>query len=88
MRACLEKSITDTKKFCRTARPFLLSKTPPNTKIILTDNGEATSSDNETADALNTVFSNIESNFNLLEYPISNPYYDKIRDSVLKAILK
>ena len=37
---------------------------------------------------LNTFFSNIVSNLNLPEYPISNHYYSKIRDPVLKAILK
>ena len=50
--------------------------------------GEIISSDNEIADVLNTFFSNIVSNLNLPEYPISNPYYNKIRDPVLKAILK
>ena len=43
---------------------------------------------NEIANALNTFFSNIVSNLNLPEYPISNSYYNKIRDPVLKAILK
>ena len=42
----------------------------------------------ETADVLNTFFSNIVSNVNLPEYPISNPHYNKTRDPVLKAIVK
>ena len=40
------------------------------------------------ADVLNTFFSNIVSNLNLPEYPISNPHYNKIRDPILKAFLK
>ena len=83
-----EKSITDNKKFWRTVKPFLSDKTPSNAKITLIEDGEVTSSDNETADVLNTFFSNIVSNLNLPEYPISNPYYNKIRDPVLKAIVK
>ena len=31
---------------------------------------------------------NIVSNLNIPEYSISNPYYNKIRDPVLKAIVK
>ena len=50
--------------------------------------GEIISSDNKIADVLNTFFSNIISNLNLPEYPISNPYYNKIRDPVFKTILK
>ena len=59
-----------------------------NAKITLREDGEVISSDNEIANVLNTFFSNIVSNLNLHEYPISNPYYNKIRDPVLKAILK
>ena len=84
----VEKSITDNKEFWRTVQPFLSDKTPFNAKITLTEDGEIISSDNEIADVLNTVFSNIVSNLNLPKYPISNPYYNKIRDPVLKAILK
>ena len=46
------------------------------------------SSDNRIANVLNTFFSNKVSNLNLPEYPISNPFYNKIRDPILKAILK
>ena len=82
------KSVTDNKTFWRTVKPFLSDKTPFNAKITLIEDGEVISSDNEIANVLNTCFSNILSNLNLPEYPISNPYYDKIRDPVLKAILK
>ena len=67
---------------------FLSVKTLFNTKVTLIEDGEIISSDNEIANVLNTFFSNIVSNLNLPEYPISNPYYNKIRDPVLKAILK
>ena len=79
-----EKGITNNKKFWRTIKPFLSDKTPFNAKIILIEDGEIISSDNEMADVLNTFFSDIVNNPNLPEYPISNPYYNKIR---IKAIL-
>ena len=41
-----------------------------------------------TLNILSTFFSYIVSNINLPEYAISNPNYNKIRDPVLKAILK
>ena len=83
-----EKSIADNKKFCRTFEPLLSDKAPFNAKITLIEHSGIISSDNEIADVLNTSFSNIVSNLNLHQYPISNPYYDKIRDPVSKAILK
>ena len=83
-----EKSITDNKNFWRTVKPFLSEKSPSNGKITLIENGEVISSDNETADVLNTFFSNIVSNINLPKYPIPNLYYNKIRDPVLKAIVR
>ena len=51
-------------------------------KITLIEDGEIISSDNEIPDVPNTFFSNIVSNLNLPEYPISNPY-NEIRDHVL-----
>ena len=83
-----EKRISDNKKFRRTVKPFLSDKTLFNAKVILTEDVEIISSDNEIAHVLDTFFSNIVSNLNLPEYPISNPYYNKVRDPVLKAILK
>ena len=73
------KSVTDNKTFWRTVK---LSQ------ITLLEDGEVISLDNEIANVLNTFFSNTVSNLNLPEYPISNPYYNKIKDPVLKAILK
>ena len=72
----------------RIVKPFPSSKTPFNANITLIEGGETISSDDEIADVLNKFFSNIVSNSNLPEYSISNPYYNKIRDPVLKAILK
>ena len=56
--------------------------------LPLIEDSEVISSDNETADVLNTFCSSIVNNLNFPEYPISNPYYSKIRDPVLKAIVK
>ena len=80
----MKKPLQKTRNFGELSNFF----SPFNAKITLIEDGEVISSDNETADVLNTFFSNIVSNLNFPEYPISNPYYNKIRDPVLKAIVK
>ena len=49
-----EKSITDN-KFRMTVKPFLSEKCPSNAKIILIEDDEVMSSDNETACVLNNL---------------------------------
>ena len=46
-------------------KPFLSEKYPSYAKMTLIKDGEVISSDNETADVVNTFFSNVVSNFNL-----------------------
>ena len=75
------KSVTGNKTFWRIVKQFLSDKTPFNTNITLIEDGEVINSDKEIANVLNTFFSNIVSNLNLPEYPISNPYCNKIRDA-------
>ena len=67
------KSITDNKKFWRTVKPFLSDKILFNPRITLIEDNN---------------FSSMVSNLNLPEYRMSNPYYNKVRDTVLKAVLK
>ena len=50
------------KNFWRTVKPLLSEESPSNTKIALIEFGEGISLGNETADVLNTLFSNIVSN--------------------------
>ena len=51
-------------------KPFFSEKSPSNAKIALIKDGEVISSDNETADVLNTFFCKIVSNVNLPDYPM------------------
>ena len=44
--------------------------------------------DTNTAHILNTFFSTIISNINILKYPVSDPISNDINDLVLKSILK
>ena len=83
-----KKDITDNQKFWRTIKSFLSEKSPPNAKITLIEDSEVISSDKGRADVLHTFLSNIVSNFKLPENAILNPYYNQIRDPVLKAIVK
>ena len=56
------KMFTNMKIFWRTVKPLLSEESPSNTKIALIEFGEGISLGNETADVLNTLFSNIVSN--------------------------
>ena len=67
------------------SEPFLLNKSPFHLRKTLIGDGEIINSVHEIAGILNRFFSNIVSNLNLTEYPISNPYYNKVRNPVLKG---
>ena len=56
------KMFTNMKNFWRTVKPLLSEESPSNAKIALIEFGEGISLGNETADVLNTLFSNIVSN--------------------------
>ena len=80
-----EKNVLDNKKFWKT---FLSDKCHLNEKIIIVENDEIISNDNEVAEVLNTFFSNIVSNLSIPEYPVNDPFIDNINDPILKAIFK
>ena len=63
-----EKNVTDNKAFWKTVKPFL------SDKIILIEENEIVSNDENTAKVLNTFFSNIVGILNILEY-VSNSYF-------------
>ena len=56
-----EKKISDNKTFWKTIKPFLLDKITSTQKITLTEKEEIIMGDENTAEVLNTFFSNIES---------------------------
>ena len=83
-----EKKITDNKTFWKTVKPFLSDKTPSDEKITLIEKDKIIKTDSKTANVLNTFFSTIISNLNIPEYPVSDPIFNYINDSILKSILK
>ena len=83
-----EKDITDNKKFWKTVKPFLSDKSINSDKIHLNENGELINSKTKTAEVLNEFFSNIVKNLKIPEYENLNRNFQKVKDPVLKAILK
>ena len=54
-----EKNVTDNKAFWKTVKPFLSDKITSKEKITLIEENEIVSNDENTAQVLNTFFSNI-----------------------------
>ena len=74
--------------FWKTVKPFLSDKTPPHEKINLIQKDKIIKTESKTANILNIFFSTIISNLNIPEYPVSDPIFNYINDSILKSILK
>ena len=83
-----EKDITDNKNFWKTVKPFLSDESIDSDKINLNENGELINCKSKTAEELNRFFSNIVKNLKILEYENLNHNFQKVKDPVLKAILK
>ena len=83
-----EKKVTVNKFFWKTIKPFLSNKIVSRKKITLIQEDEIVESDINTAQILNTSFSNIVSNLKITEYANCNPISDKINDPVIQSIVK
>ena len=83
-----EKNVTDNKAFWKTVKPFLSDKITSKEKITLIEENEIVSNDENTAQVLNTFFSNIVSSLNIPEYDTSDPISDNISDPIIKLIVK
>ena len=62
------KKVTDNKTFWKTVKPFLSDKIVSTERITLIDNGEVVATEQDTANVLNTFFSNIVTNLKIPEY--------------------
>ena len=82
------KDITDNKKIRKTVKPFLPDKSKTSDKIHLNENGKLLNSEFETAEVLNTFFSNIVKNLKISEYENLDRNFENVEDPVLRAILK
>ena len=83
-----EKKVTDNKTFWKTIKPFLSNKIMSREKVTLTEEDEIVESDINTAQILNTFFSNIISNLKIIEYVNCDPISDNINDLVIKSSVK
>ena len=77
-----EKNVTDNKTFWKTIKPFLSDKIVSREKITLIEEDEIVESDSNTAQILNTFFSNIVSNLKIAEYANCDPISDNINDNI------
>ena len=83
-----EKKVTDNKTFWKTIKPFLSNKIMSREKVTLIEEDEIVESDINTAQILNTSFSNIVSNLKIAEYANCDPISDNINDPVIKSTVK
>ena len=81
-----ENNVTHNKTFWKTIKPFWSDKIVSREKITLIEEDEIVESDSNTAQILNTFFSNVVSNLNIAKYANSDPISDNINDPVIKSI--
>ena len=67
------KKISDNKTFWKTIKPFLSDKITSNLKVTLIEKAEMIMGDDNTAEVLNTFFSNIVSNLKMEGYSNCDP---------------
>ena len=84
-----EKDIIDNRKFWHPVKPFLSDKVKSREAIILVDNENIKSNENEMANTFNDFFSNIVKNLNIPEYQCENDLHSKFSSHpALQAIMK
>ena len=76
------------KTFWKTIKPFFSNKIVSREKVSFIEEDEIFESDINTAQTLNTVFSNIVSNLKIAEYANCDSVSDNINDPVIKSTVK
>ena len=84
----MKKKISDNKKFWKTVKLLLSDKITSTQKITLIEKEEIIMGDRNTAEVLNSFFSNIVSNLKTEGYSNCDPLANNIRDPVLKCTVK
>ena len=74
--------------FWKTVKPFSSDKMTSREEIILIENEAIVSSEKNTTQLLNTFFSNVVANVNILEYNQWDPIAGNIDDLIIKFIVK
>ena len=83
-----ENDIVDNKLFWKTVKPSFSDKVILRDKINLSENGQISKSELETAGALNNVCSNIIKNLEISKFSDYEPFIYNIEDKTLRASLK
>ena len=81
-----KENVTDNKAFIKTVKPFLSDKITSKEKIALIKENESISNDENTAQVLNTFFSNIVGSLDIPEYVTNDPISDNISDPFLNGL--
>ena len=84
----MKKSLEIFGSFWNTIKPLLSDKIVSREKVTLIEEDEIVESDINTAQILNTFFSNIISNLKIIEYVNCDPISDNINDLVIKSSVK
>ena len=82
------KNVTDNKLFWKSVKPLLSDKSRIRDRINISEKGKILKTDSETAESLNSFFSNIVKNLNISRYSEFDTVTENIADPTLKAIFK
>ena len=82
------KNVTDNKLFWKSVKPLLSDKSRIRDRINISEKGKILKTESETAESLNSFFSNIVKNLNVSRYSEFDPLTENIADPTLKAIFK
>ena len=82
------KNVTDNKLFWKSVKPLLSDKSCIRDRINISEKGKILKTESETAESLNSFFSNIVKNLNISRYSEFDPATENIADPTLKAIFK
>ena len=82
------KNVTDNKLFWKSVKPLLSDKSRIRDRINISEKGKILKSESETAESLNSSFSNIVKNLNISRYSEFDPVIENIADPTFKAIFK
>ena len=82
------KNVADNKAFWKTVKPFLSDKIMSKEKTTLIEENQIISSDGNTAQVLNTFFSNNVGSLNIPEHITNDPISDNISDPIIKLNVK
>ena len=82
------KNVTDNKLFWKSVKPLLSDKSRIRDRINISEKGKILKTESETAESLNSFFSNIVNDLNISRYSEFDPVTENIADPTFTAIFK